>query len=422
MKIKLNIKSIALMTIISLTSMLFINISFAANTGKITVETAKLRSQANTDATTLDLVSKGESVEILGEEDGWYKVKYKTLTGYIRKDLLKVESNEAANNVTNEKQTENTTENTVNNITENNTQTANNTTSENNTVTNNTVTENTTNTTNDNTAQNAETLKIEKDQKYKIKENVKIKVIPLISSIELDEVKKDDEVQVVEILDDWVKVRLSNSKEGWIRKDKLTAIQTETANNENTETTTENRDTQQTTSRGSTATRTKQTATKKTTAQKANTTKTTKANTSSKKTTTTSKATTNTTKTITESASTSSNGSAVVAFAKQYVGYKYVSGGASPSGFDCSGFTTYVYKHFGVTLNRTAAGQYSNGRSVTSLQAGDLLMFSYGKGISHVGIYIGGNQFIHAANSRSGVRIDSLSTYKSHYVGARRIF
>lgn len=411
MKIKLNIKSIILMSAIVLASMLFINISFAADTGKVTVETAKLRSKASTDSQVLDLVSKDEKVDILSEDNNWYKVKYKTTTGYIRKDLVQVENKESSSNVTNE----NTTKNTINNTTEN-TQVANETKEE------NKSSENSANETNNVAEQSTETLNIEKNSKYKLKENVKIKVIPLISSIELDEVKKDDEVEVVEILNDWVKVRLSNQKEGWIRKDKLTNIQTETAkveNTENTENTTTSRDEQQLTSRGSTTSRDETTKNTKSTA-KTTVAKSTKTKTTAKTSTST---VATTSKTIAESTSTSASGNAVATYAKQYVGCKYVRGGTSPSGFDCSGFTTYVYKHFGVTLSRTAAGQYGNGKAVTSLQAGDLVMFSYGKGISHVGIYIGGNQFVHAANSRSGVRIDSLSgSYKSKFVGARRIF
>ena len=120
---------------------------------------------------------------------------------------------------------------------------------------------------------------------------------------------------------------------------------------------------------------------------------------------------------------TSSTGSAVVNYAKQFLGYKYVYGGTTTNGFDCSGFTQFVYKHFGITLNRTAAAQYSNGKAVTDLQAGNLVMFGK-SGINHVGIYIGGNTFIHAANSSRGVTTDTLSSgyYKTNYVGARRIF
>ena len=122
--------------------------------------------------------------------------------------------------------------------------------------------------------------------------------------------------------------------------------------------------------------------------------------------------------------SNSNTGSAVLAFARQYLGYPYVYGGASPSGFDCSGFTSYVYKHFGVSLNRTAAGQASNGKAVkrSELQVGDLVMFC--SPINHVGIYAGNNQIIHAANKTRGVVIDTISSgyYNTNYNCARRIF
>ena len=121
----------------------------------------------------------------------------------------------------------------------------------------------------------------------------------------------------------------------------------------------------------------------------------------------------------------SGNGSSIVATAKKYLGYKYTYGGSSPStGFDCSGFTSYVFRQHGKSLNRTAAGQYSNGVAVSraNLQPGDLVMFGK-SGINHVAIYIGGGQIIHASTPSTGVRIDSLSTgyYNNNYVGARRV-
>lgn len=126
--------------------------------------------------------------------------------------------------------------------------------------------------------------------------------------------------------------------------------------------------------------------------------------------------------------SSSKSGSSVVEYAKQYLGYRYVSGGASPStGFDCSGFTTYVFKHFGISLSRTSGAQASNGLYVekSNLQLGDILIFndSANKKVGHVGIYIGGNQFIHAANPKKGVIITSLSDsyYSERYVSARRV-
>ena len=109
----------------------------------------------------------------------------------------------------------------------------------------------------------------------------------------------------------------------------------------------------------------------------------------------------------------------------QYLGTPYVWGGTTPSGFDCSGFTRYVYKQLGYTLNRTAGQQLSNGYAVSSLQPGDLVFFdntyATSAAASHVGIYIGNNQFVHAASG--GVKVTSLSDsyYASRYIGARRI-
>ena len=126
----------------------------------------------------------------------------------------------------------------------------------------------------------------------------------------------------------------------------------------------------------------------------------------------------------TSNVASSGNGSSVVATANQYIGSRYVYGGTAPSGFDCSGFTSYVYKKYGVSLSRTAAGQYSNGVAVSKgeLQPGDLVMFGK-SGINHVGIYIGGGKMIHAANPSRGVTTDTINSgyYGTNYVGARRI-
>lgn len=119
-------------------------------------------------------------------------------------------------------------------------------------------------------------------------------------------------------------------------------------------------------------------------------------------------------------------GEKVIAYAKQYLGCRYVSGGNGPNSFDCSGLTRYVYQNFGYSLARTAAGQAGMGKNVnkSELQLGDLVFFSQGtKEIGHVGIYVGGNSFIHAANPQKGVVITPLSNsyYIKNYVTARRI-
>lgn len=126
-------------------------------------------------------------------------------------------------------------------------------------------------------------------------------------------------------------------------------------------------------------------------------------------------------------AQTSGQAQAIVDYALQFLGCRYVYGGSSPRGFDCSGFTSYVYKQFGIGINRTASGQLNNGYAVSrgELQPGDLVMFKSGgsKPASHVGLYIGGDQFVHASAPGVGVVIDSLSSsfYSRTYVGARRI-
>ena len=129
---------------------------------------------------------------------------------------------------------------------------------------------------------------------------------------------------------------------------------------------------------------------------------------------------------VTGVAPASSHGGGVVSTATSLLGSRYVYGGSSPSGFDCSGFTSYVYAQNGVSLNRTAAGQLSNGVAVSKsdLQPGDLVMFgSSASNVYHVGIYVGGGQMIHAANSNRGVVYDTINSgyYANNYYGARRI-
>lgn len=108
-------------------------------------------------------------------------------------------------------------------------------------------------------------------------------------------------------------------------------------------------------------------------------------------------------------------------------GTHYRRGGTSRNGFDCSGFTRYVFAKYGVSLPHSSAAQASKGTPVakSDLKPGDLVFFqTYRRGISHVGIYIGNGSFVHAASRRSGgVRVDSLNSsyYGPRYRGARRV-
>ena len=425
MKSKMNIKSIFIMAIISLASLLFINISLAANTGIVNVDVANLRETADAESTILEQISLNQEVEILGEEGDWYQVRYNRITGYLSKELVTVNSNPEA--------------------TEGNNQVSENTTEENQVSTGDTT-------------ENTEEIKI--GETYKISENTKLKLVPSINATDVIELKTDETVTVTEIMNGWVCVETQTTK-GWLRKDKLKTNEPEKVEGQQEE--------QQEQPAEETPIKTQYiNSTTVNVRQEANTSSAivttvalntevqvyseengwskvkvnnvdgyisssllsdTKKETSRSQTTSRKSSSTKTNKTTTEAATTnvpaSGNGSAIVATAKQYLGYKYVYGGSSPStGFDCSGFTSYVFKQHGITLSRTSAGQYGNGVAVSraNLQPGDLVMFGKSS-ITHVAIYIGGGQIIHASTPSTGVRIDSLSTgyYNNNYYGARRI-
>lgn len=131
------------------------------------------------------------------------------------------------------------------------------------------------------------------------------------------------------------------------------------------------------------------------------------------------------------SGSTSSSsglGSQIVSYAKQFLGIPYVYGANGPSAYDCSSFTQTVFKHFGYTLNRSAAGQYKNGTAIelSQVKPGDILLWrSYGssKTATHVGIYIGNNMYIHASSSGGCITINDMSygSNARYLVGVRRI-
>ena len=434
MKSKMNIKSIFIMAIISLASLLFINISLAANTGTINVDVANLRETADAESKILEQITLNQEVEIVGEEGDWYQVTYNKITGYVSKELVTVNSNSQT--------------------TESNNQVSENSTQENNTVAVNTTEEGT---------ETSSTEEITLGE-YKISENTRLKLIPSINATDVIELKADETVTVTEIMNGWACVETQTTK-GWLRKDKLkkdepveekveevqeeqqepaqeTPIKTQyvnsttvnvrqEANTSSTIVTTVALNTEvQVYSEENGWSKVKvnnvegyisssllsnnkqETSRSQSTSRRTSSTKTTK--------NTASQATAQTT-----NVPASGNGSSIVATAKQYLGSKYTYGGSSPStGFDCSGFTSYVFKQHGISLNRTAAAQYSNGVAVSraNLQPGDLVMFGK-SGINHVAIYIGGGQIIHASTPSTGVRIDSLSTgyYNNNYVGARRI-
>ncbi|MFW2488067.1 NlpC/P60 family protein [Clostridium chromiireducens] len=120
------------------------------------------------------------------------------------------------------------------------------------------------------------------------------------------------------------------------------------------------------------------------------------------------------------SASASSNN--IIAYASNFLGTPYLWGGTSPStGFDCSGFTQYVYAHFGISLGRTTYDQINDGYGVSrdELQAGDLVFFGKGGDPTHMGIYVGNNTYIHSPRTGDVLKISAMT--RSDYITARRV-
>ena len=397
-----------------------------ASTGVVTADTLRLIKEASTDSSTIALLSVNDKVEILGEEEyGWYKVKSGEHVGYVAAKYINVlasNTNQVNNNL-NKDEDNQTNENTDTNT--------------------------------NNQENNTETILV-------LKNGEKLYITPVINALAINTITEEKPIEIVSEVNGWSYIK-QGTKIGWVRTENIQRKQVENKVNEPENN--NNNSSQkvgyisggtvnfrkvpnssgeilktlsrndkiiiiesgedwaeveyngvrgyiatdyisdkaiETTSRGGVSRASNSAATK----------------------TEEVKAQAKETEVVTLENVT---GADVVAFAKNYLGYKYVSGGSSPSkGFDCSGFTTYIYKHFGITLSRTSSGQSGNGKTVakSDMKAGDIICFSNSSGskkIGHVGIYVGGGKFIHAANSRKGVIISNVSGDGYYFVVAKRI-
>ena len=454
-----------LIVIIIITILYVMTVISNAADGVITGETVKLRNGPSLEAGLVTLLSVDDDVEVLSKEGDWYQVRYEDYEGYVYADYVEVEGNVPENTTSNNNTqvTNNIIENEIENNLLGNTTTneVNNIQNEiNNTITNNTIDTITDNNSNVNNIVGTNQILIE---------DTNLKILPLINAENLEYLTKDTNVTVNDEANGWAFVS-TDMASGWVRIDKLaeqqslpttqeqepitepeeTEEQTETTTiigyinvgsvnvRENASTssniiTTLTRNTEvrvekvengwariststgingyvsnqyisdereQETNRGSVER-------ERETIELPNTTENEVENTEVE-----------TTKT--------SRGEEVANYAQTLLGKSYVYGGVGPNSFDCSGFTEYVYSKFGVNLTHSASAQANIGTTVSksNLQLGDMVFFTQGgSSIGHVGIYIGNNSFIHAANPQKGVVITSLSDgyYTRNYKTAKRV-
>ena len=436
------IKKLALtLTTVAIASVVSIPTSFAAQTGTVTVDTLRVRKTPSTSSAVLRNLDKGDKVEIISEEDEWYKVKLDNgVEAYIYADYVKLEKT----------------------------------------------------TTTENKTTNKETKEAKSDNTIKLAKDTAIYILPALFSSEVEKTDKEVTLDIIERINNWVCVEY-NGTTGWILEKRTTANTNTDSNKSNTEKSDEDKKDKEetskkedkkveekqknekgyinvssaflrkkpskdaeieqslylndevtiqstdgdwykvkakdktgyvfkdlvssskvTTSRSLTTSRQQTTKEEAKTEQKTETKKTTSKTTTTKKTTET-------------KAATNATGADVVKYAKKFNGYRYVYGGSGPKSFDCSGFTMYVYKHFGVKLPHNAETQANYGKYVkkSNLKPGDLVIFNNraNTSIGHAGVYIGNGKFIHAANSTDGVTIDTLNSgyYSVRFVEGRRL-
>ena len=431
---KINITKYVVASIIMLLLIVLSN-KVQAQTATVTADTLNLRSEASTDSSIVKLLNQGEELDVISDEGEWLRVSSDGTEGYVSKDYVQV--NEETVNTTPETPTETPTQTPT---TENPSETG--------------------------TGTTVVTSKVNQD--------TQIRILPLINSNVLENISSGATVTIITSTNKWTFVE-TDTISGWILNSALEENTTSTSDNQTTGNT-DNGNTNNTSSSENNDTTNQSSDTMYDTAVTKyingssvyirnepstdasivislirNTDVTVtgengdwykvkygdfegyifKELLSDEQTEQTNRhmplaETTNLQENIeqTSNSNESSLGQEIVEYAKQYLGYPYVYGGAGSSSFDCSGFTMYVYKNFGYSLSHSARAQSKMGTYVEkeNLQPGDLVMFGK-SGINHVAIYIGGGQIIHASTPSTGVRIHSLSTgyYNNNYVGARRI-
>lgn len=451
------LKNVLIVLTMIIAFLLITNSTTFAKTVTVNTDTLKLRKEASTDSTTLELLNNGDKLEYIEETGDWYKVKVREITGYVHKDYVEIEEDKTPTEQS--KMEEPTTKPETE-------------------VPTTEILPETTQETIPTKPTNNEELPVA--TKMKVLSDTNIYILPLINATTIQNIKKDDEVTIISKTNEWYYVE-TNEVIGWIRGKLLIDstvvsddIEPVTNNSEdgngasNNETTTTGAQPEEPTSldtqitnkimyvntssiyvRKGPSTDTEVVdslilnATVKVTAENGDWYKVevdgktgyiAKRLLSDKQINTTSRG-----EIVREEDKENNNqndkveqtskGSQIVEYAKKYLGCKYVYGASGPSTFDCSGFTMYVFRNFGVSLSHSATAQSKVGTYVAkeNLQLGDLVFFTdyeTGNGIGHCGIYIGDGNFIHASSGIGYcVKISTLTSgsYLKRYETARRV-
>ena len=450
-----------------------------ATTVEITTETLNLRKEPSTDSDIVALISIGDECEVLGEEEDWYQVQYGDYTGYISKEYAKVIDGDSETG-SGSNTPDNSAENETNTVDTENDQT-------NTEVDNNSVEPTNQNEDGENVTTVAQNIKATTTAR------TNVRITPLINSSVIDRVANNSEVTIINQINGWAFIQ-TDEVSGWVRMDSLEVSESgndsQSGDNQNDNSTNNNEpsnDENADNSSDNTSDFTEKTMyttdfvnIRKEPSTSADKVMVVEQNTalqvvgesgdwyevetsqgnayvlkellSDQRVAVTNRGNIDRTKdekeeevesdSASDSSNTSNNsitGEKIVSYAKKFLGVPYVYGGASPSGFDCSGFTMYVYDNFGISMRHGAQAQAKLGKEVKAdksskssllknLKVGDLVFFldyETMDEIGHCGIYIGDGNFIHAS-SGSGycVKINSLlpgEYYNTRYCAARRV-
>ncbi len=499
------LKKVVLTGVLATITVCTMNVAVNAATVKATGETVNIRKGPSTDTKVVAKISEGVECELLEEEGDWYKVKFRNYTGYISKEYSKLLEDKSTNNDKKQNDDEETKKEENN---KNNNDESKNENKEN----ESTPTEQTSNESND--------IKEEQTIIYKkFRQDTQIRILPLIHSSKIGDIKKDTKVVFITELSGWTYIQ-SDSISGWVRTSTLSEEKieskndTDKSNSDNTEKSDETEksekigyvnenqvnmrkgagknysvvktltlntkvtileeeggwykikagdktgyiaknyisNSKKVTSRSSSTPRDEDSLENNTENDETKNEKSSSSTDSEKKEETTninnesqkvvseekndtSKNSTSKTDKKQESSTKQKNDTIkttdVIAYAKKYLGHQYVYGADGSNGtFDCSGFTMYVYKHFGISLPHKASSQYTCGKGTqikkqSQLKQGDIVFltnYGTGKGIGHCGIYIGNGNFIHASTTSYTVTISNLNTiYKGRFCGGLRL-